>query len=88
MAIDTGQVPLMQRPGYVYRERKRVLARRLQPGDTIAEGGEHSQAPAKWTVAEVEVTTYMTYVTYTNGQRTCIGSNTDRVWIDRTPKEK
>lgn len=80
------QVPLMQKPGYVFRERKRVLARRVQIGDIIQEGPKRSIAASRrssYTVTDVEVFTHMTYVSVESGHRFCLGLNTDRVYVDR-----
>jgi hypothetical protein len=78
------QVPLMQREGYVYREHKHVLARRILPGDIVLEK-RHGREEERWTVESIEATTWLTYVTFVNGRRTNIGSNTDRVWVSRIP---
>lgn len=77
-----GQVPLMQQPGFRYRERKHVRARRLLKGDVIAQG-PRSAADKNWVVESVEERNGLVYVTYANGRTHAIGMPTERVYVDR-----
>lgn len=76
------QVPLMQQPGSRYRERKHVRARRLEPGDVIAEG-PRSAADKNWVVKNTEERSGLVHVTYENGRTHVIGMATDRIYVDR-----
>jgi hypothetical protein len=82
------QIPLMQQPGFVYRESKRVRADRLQPGDRIAKN-RGSYGDPKWTVASTEVNRHgLVYVTYESGRRHAVGLASERIYIDRAAKDQ
>lgn len=82
------QLPVMQRPGYVYRARKHVLARRVQPGDVIQDRSRTDPITPSITVASIEVREHLTYATFEDGKCYCLGSNESRVWVDRAEKGK
>lgn len=81
------QVPLMQQPGYVYRARKRIVARNLRPGDRIQPGPKRGDGD-KFTVTAVDVredqnAVWVQYADFFSGRWSLLAEPGERIYIDR-----
>lgn len=75
-------LPVMQRPGYIYKETKHVYAKLVQVGDEVWQSEKIKGG--MWKIVEVDVQPALVYVRYEGRKRKmALGAPNERIWVDR-----
>lgn len=82
---DYDHLPVMQRPGYIYKATMLVRAKLVKVGDEVRQSAKIKGG--MWKIAEVvEIGPAMVYVRFEGqSRRMGLGLPNERVWVDRVP---